>query len=789
MLKNYFFIAIRNLKRNKVFSFINILGLALGMGCSLLIMLWVQDEKDIDAFHTNKQQLFSVYERQYYDGKIEAFHSTPGLLYTEMKKVFPEVKYASPYAWNDLNTFQVGDKILKENGNYANEDFFKMFSFPLIEGNAATALTTPESISISRKMANDFFGSPAKAIGKTIRYQDKKDLKVTAVFEDVPGNSSVKFDYILTWELFLDNNDWAKQWGDNGPRTYVLLHEQADAIAFEKKFTRFLDGYNKEQDKNFYIRLGLQRYDEMYLHSNFVNGKITGGRIQYVKLFSMVALFILIIASINFMNLSTARSIKRAKEIGVRKVVGAMRRTLVGQFIGEALLLAAFAAVLSLALVSLLLPMFNNLTGKQIQLPISNGTFWLSLIALTAITGLISGSYPALFLSSFNPIKVLKGTLKFTPGAAFMRRGLVVFQFVLSIVLIIGTIVISRQVDYVQTTNLGYDRENFIYIPIEGELTTKYTVFKQEALKLPGIQLVTRMCQSPTEIDNSTGGVEWDGKDPNARPEFTQTAVGYDFVKTMKVKLLAGREYSKDFATDSVGYILNEAAVKKIGFKDPVGQSLTLWQRKGKVIGVVKDFHFNSLHQPIEPLVIHFGEGQAWGNILVRTQAGRTKIALNSLEKLYKKLNPQFPFSYQFSDEQYSKLYKSEAVVNKLSTYFAFLAIFISCLGVLGLAIFTAEQRTKEIGIRKVLGASVQGIILLLSKDFLRLVLIALVVAAPVAWFAMNNWLQDFAYRVNISWWIFVAAGLLAVLITFFTIGFQAIKAALANPVKSLRTE
>jgi ABC-type antimicrobial peptide transport system permease subunit len=466
-----------------------------------------------------------------------------------------------------------------------------------------------------------------------------------------------------------------------------------------------------------------------------------------------------------------------------------MRRTLVSQFIGEALLLAVFAAVLSLLLVSLLLPMFNNLTGKQIQLPISNGIFWLSLIALTAITGLISGSYPALFLSSFNPIKVLKGTLKFTPGAAFMRRGLVVFQFVLSIVLIIGTIVISRQVDYVQTTNLGYDRENFIYIPIEGELTTKYAIFKQEALKLPGIQMVTRMSQSPTEIDNSTGGVEWDGKDPNARPEFTQAAVGYDFVKTMKVKLLAGREYSKDFATDSVGYILNEAAVKKIGFKDPVGQSLTFWQRKGKVIGVVKDFHFNSLHQPIEPFIIHFGEGQAWGNILVRTQAGQTKIALNSLEKLYKKLNPQFPFSYQFSDEQYSKLYKSEAVVNKLSTYFAFLAIFISCLGVLGLAIFTAEQRTKEIGIRKVLGASVQGIILLLSKDFLKLVLIALVVAAPVAWFAMNNWLQDFAYRVNISWWIFVAAGLLAVLITFFTIGFQAIKAALANPVKSLRTE
>ncbi|HYC27255.1 MAG TPA: ABC transporter permease, partial [Chitinophagaceae bacterium] len=732
MLKNHLKIAWRNLQKNKVFSFINILGLALGIGCSLLIMLWVQDERSIDAFHKNRDYLYSIYERQYYDGQISTAHQSPGLLYAEMKKALPEVKYAAPYAWNGLSTFQVGDKIIKEDGNFSNTDFFKMFSFPLLEGNVNSLLSNPDDIAISRKMAADLFGSPAQAIGKTIRYENRKDLKVAAVFENIPDNSSYKFDFILPWESFIETNDWVKEWGNNGPKTFIQLREDANPAAFEKKIERFLDNYNKEQDARFYIRLGIQRVDEMYLHSKFTNGKISGGRIEYVRLFSLVALFILLIACINFMNLSTARSVKRAKEIGVRKVVGAVRWTLVKQFIGEALMLSVLAAVLAVIMVSLLLPVFNSLTQKQIDLPVSNWAFWFAIIAVTFITGLIAGSYPAIFLSSFEPIKVLKGTLKFAPGAAFMRRGLVVFQFALSIILIIGTIIISKQVEYVQKTNLGYDRENLIYIPIEGELTKKYDVFKQEALKMPGVQLVSRISQDPTQIQNSTGGVQWEGKDPNTQPEFTQVSVGYEFVKTMKLQLAAGREYSKDFATDTVGYILNESAAKKMNMKDAVGQGLTFWGRKGTIIGVVKDFHFNSLHVPIQPLILHYGEGEPWGLILVRTRPGQTKPAIASLEKICHQLNPGFPFTYKFTDQEYSKLYKSEQVVGKLSTCFAFLAIFISCLGLLGLAIFTAEQRTKEIGIRKVLGASVQGIIVMLSKDFLKLVLIALIIASPL---------------------------------------------------------
>lgn len=789
MLKNYLKIALRNFWKHKSFSFINVFGLALGMACSLLIMLWVQDEKAMDGFFKDSDRVFSIYERQYYDNKIEAFHGTPGILSDEVKKVLPEIQYASAMAWSERFTFQVGNKIMKEEGNHAGEDFFKIFSYVLLQGNAATALSTPSSIAISRKMAEDFFNTPEAALGKTIRYENRKDFKVTAVFENIPRHSSRKFDFLINWETFLERNTWAKDWGNNGPATLIKLRANANPISVEKKLTKFLDNYNKDQSAAFRIELGIQRYDDLYLHSNFKNGKITGGRIEYVRLFVIVALFILLIACINFMNLTTARSVKRAREIGIRKVVGAVRSALRYQFIGEAVLLSFFAILISLALVALILPSFNSITGKEIPLPVDQAVFWYSLAALTLITGLISGSYPAMFLSSLNPVRVLKGTLRFSTGAAWFRKGLVVFQFALSTILIIGMIVISKQVEYVQSQNLGYDRENLVYIPLEGDLTDKYALFKERALNMPGVKYVTRISQTPTQIENGTGGVEWDGKDPKTLPMFTQASVGYDFIKTMNIKLLAGRDFSKDFGTDSVGYIVNEAALKKIGYKDPVGKPLTFWEKKGTIIGVAKDFHFSSLHQPINPLIIRYGEKETYGSVLVRTDAGKTKQAIANLEKLCKELNPQFPFSYYFCDEEYQKLYKSEQVVTRLANSFAFLAIFISCLGLLGLAMFTAEQRTKEIGIRKVLGASVTSLFTLMSREFIFLVCIALLIASPVAWWLMNNWLQNYAYRTPISWWMFLFAGALAIMIALLTVSFQATKAAIANPVKSLRTE
>ena len=790
MFKNYLKTAFRNLWKNKAFSLINIMGLALGLACSLLIMLWVNDEYNVDAFHKNGSQLYSVYEKQYRDGRVDAFHGGPGIMADELKRVMPEVQYATNYAWNELSTFEANNKIIKENGNHAGQDFFKMFTYHLLEGSAITALKTPSDIAISKKMAEEFFGSPAEAIGKIIRYQNNKDLKITAVFDNVPQNSTAQFDYIVNWQHFLEHNSWAKDWTNNGPPCYIMPREGTDAKAFEKKIIRFLDNYNKEQTQHSYIRLGIEQYGDVYLHSNFdKQGDISGGRIQYVHLFSIVAIFILLIACINFMNLTTARSVKRAKEIGVRKVVGAVRFALIRQFIGEALLIVLIAVIISLLLVTLVLPQFSRLTGKQMTIPVNDARFWLSIAGLLLVTGFISGSYPALYLSSFKPVRVLKGSMKFSSSALWFRKGLVVFQFMLSIILIIGTIVVSKQVNYIQTTNLGYDRENLLYIPLEGDLTPKYELFKNQVLQMPGIKEVSRITDVPTQIENGTGGVQWIGKNPNADIEFTQSAVGYDFTKTMHLQLAQGRDFSKDFATDSAGYLINESALKIIGYKNPIGKPLTFWQKKGAIIGVLKDFHFNSLHEQINPLVLRLGENIEWGAALVRTEPGKTKQALARLEKVCKELNPKFPFTYKFSDEEYAKLYKSEQVVSQLANYFAFLGIFISCLGLLGLVIFTAEQRTKEFGIRKVLGASPATLFTLLSKEFLLLVLIAMVIASPLAWIAMNNWLQDYVYHINISWWMFVIAGVVAILIALITVSFQAIRAAVANPVKSFRTE
>jgi putative ABC transport system permease protein len=790
MLKNYFRVAWRSLIANKAFSLINISGLALGIASSLLIFLWVNDELSVDKFHAHSDRLFLMYENETVDGKMFSGYWTPGLLAQELKKKIPEVQYATDMMTHDGTNFEAGDKKLKENGMDADSDFFKMFTYPLLEGDAATALNTPASIAISDKMAARFFGSPHDAMGKTIRWENSRNFSVTAVFAEPSANSSAQFDYVINWSAELDTNPWLREWDNNSPNTAILLRPDADPKKVTAKLNHFLDQYNHSFTNTFRLDLAMQPYGDTWLHEKFTNGKPSGGRIEYVRLFSLIAVFILFIACINFMNLTTARSGRRAKEIGIRKVAGAIRGSLMRQFLIEAILFTALAAVVALLIVTALLPAFNQLTGKQIILPWASPLFWTGLAGLVLLTGILAGSYPAVFLSRLQPIKVLKGALKFTGSAILFRKGLVVFQFVLSIVLIIGTIVVSRQISYVQNVDLGFNRDNLVYIPMEGDLTAKYPVFRSEAARIPGISGIAILQDRPVHIGRDiTASLDWTGKDPNSNTQFAVTAAGDDIIKTMKLQLLQGRDFYRDDPADTSGFIVNEAAVAVFHYKNPIGQPLKLWNRPGKIIGIVKDFHLTSLHTKIMPLVIRLRNPDEFGNILVRIDGRHTKEALASLERLCATLNPQFPFTYYFTDDQYRKQYKSDVIVSNLSNGAAVLAIFISCMGLLGLAMFTAQQRTKEIGIRKVLGAGVFSLLTLLSGEFLLLVLMALVIASPLAWWAMHSWLLDYEYRIRIEWWFFGLAGATAILIALATVSLQAFKAAQVNPVKSLRSE
>jgi predicted permease len=787
MIKNYIKTTWRNLLSNKAFSLINISGLALGMICSLLITLWLKDELMMDKFHANNQRLYRVMENQQYAGSISTFASTPGILAENIVKDIPEIKMASQFLWEEQPLLTVGDTYDKEKGRYAQKDFLKMFSFKLAKGDPATALDRPDAIVLSKKLAEKYF-KKEDAMGKIIRIDNKDNAIVTGILEDIPETSSVKFDFLMNYDHWLKQNDWAKEWGNNGPRCYVLLSENT---SFEKANAK-VKSYIKTKNKDSNVDLFLQNFGESYLYSNWEAGKQNGGRIEYVRIFSIVAIIILLIACINFMNLATAKSLKRSKEIGVRKVVGARKKQLIAQFIGESMFISFLAMCLSVIAVFFILPAFNSLTEKHLALNIIDFSSIGLILLLTIVTGLIAGSYPALFMSSLNPITVLKGKLKLNWGANLFRKALVILQFSMSVILIICMIVIFRQINYINNKNLGFAKENLLYMPLEGALSKNFETFKQELQKQPGIKSVTSAQSDPLEVGSSTVGVRWPGKDTTKLLLFNTNPITYDYIKTMGIVMVAGRDFRTDFGMDTLNYLVNEAAAKQIGYKDPVGKELTMWGDKGTIIGLMKDYHTNSLHQAIEPLILRLFKkswNSYWGNIIVRTEAGKTQQAIAGMEKTYKAFNPGFPFRYYFTDEELAHNYKAENTVGLLSRYFAFLGIFISCLGLFGLVMFTAEQRTKEIGIRKVLGASVTGIVQMLSKDFLRLICVSFLIGFPVAWWASNKWLQNFVYRISIQWWMFVVAGLAALLIALITISFQAVKAARSNPVRSLRTE
>ncbi|MCF0051572.1 ABC transporter permease [Dyadobacter sp. LJ53] len=786
MLHSYFTTARRNLAKNKMYTIINVFGLALGMACALLIGLWVKDELSYNRFIPDAEKVFFVRTNSTNrnTGEIGTGEVTPGPLQDAISKDIPEVAAATKInPWMEL-LVKAGEKSAKEKGYYATEDFFGVFEFPALKGNPRMALAQTNQIIITQKIADKYFPN-TEALGKTLQLNNEKFYVVGAVLKDLPNNSTLKFSWVVNWKE--QEQPWQKTWGNSSFLTYVRLRQNTSATQAEQSMKGIYKRYTDKENTSVPI---LQPITDVYLYGEYKLGKPVGGRIEYVRVFSIVAGFLLLIACINFMNLATARSATRAKEVGVRKVVGAHRSSLIGQFLSESVFTSALAVVLALAAVWLALPTFNQLFGKQLTVDLTNPALCAGILALTLLTGLLAGSYPALFLSALKPIKILKGKLQFGNGPALFRRVLVTFQFSLSVFLIVGMLTVSKQMQYLRTKNLGLDRDNVIYLPLEGNVTKpeKMEAFRQEVMRQPSVASASVTAMLPVNIQATSGDLTWPGKDPNLETTVTAMTVGADFIKTMNIKLVDGRDFRPGSAADSSAYLINEATARLMGEKNPVGKEIKFWKGTGRVIGLMKDFHMSSLHQAITPLILtYIPENSSY--LLIKTRARKTEQALADLKNVSREFNPDYPFNYHFLDDEYENLYRSEQQVNTLVNYFGVLAILISCLGLFGLAAFTAEQRTKEIGVRKVLGASSANIVGLLSSDFLKLILIALLLASPLAWWALSSWLGTFAYRTGISWWIFAVSGVVTTSIALLTVSSQAIKAAWLNPVSALRTE
>ena len=785
MLKHNLILIYRNFLRAKGFFLINLVGLSTGLACTLLIFLWVRDEMTRDQFHEKDLRLFQVLEHQQYADEIMTTTSTPGILSDALKDEIPEVEYAATTSWISPFTLSVKEHNVKADGYYVGPDFFNIFSYPLTQGNADQVLADKSAIVISSELAVKLFSTTENVIGRTVEVQHEKSFQVTGVFEKLP-NSSQQFDFVLSFEQFKTENVWVTQWQSNGPPTYLTLHEGSDAVAVTTKIKDFVK--RKNEDSN--VELFLVPFSSRYLHGPYKNGKQEGGRIVYVRLFSIVAVFILLIACINFMNLSTARASRRAKEVGIKKSIGAQRRSLIFQYISESMITAIVSLIVALAAVYILLPAFNLLTEKRISLTLSDPVILFSLLGITVVTGLLAGSYPAIFLSGFKPATVLKGEMKGSWGELWARKGLVVFQFGLSVILIVSVMVIYKQIDFVQTRNLGYKKDNLIRLPIEGKLETSLDAFLTEVRNVPGVLKASSMGHSLLGRNNNTSGLEWEGKNPDDVILFENVRVNYDMIETLGVELAEGRTFSREHSTDTSAIIFNEAALRVMGIKNPVGKTIKLWDDNNmEIIGIVKDFHFQSLHDVVNPLFFILSEKNTW-NVMIRLEGGRETETLKALEKLYVSFNPGFTFDYKFQDADYARMYASEQRVASLSGYFALFAIIISCLGLFGLAAFTAERRLKEIGIRKALGSSSTNIVLLLSGDFTRMVLVSIVIGIPISYWFLSSWfLPRFAFHIELSPWYFVIGGMIALIIAWITVASQAIKAANVNPVKCLRSE
>ncbi|MEQ8241483.1 MAG: ABC transporter permease [Cyclobacteriaceae bacterium] len=788
MLRNFFIVTLRNLQRNSLYSIINISGLAIGIVCSILILLWVSDETSYDMFLPKNDRLHQVWLNAEFDNKINSWSSIPLPTYEGLKNRDSNIKNTAVTDWGGDHLLKVGEKRLIKQGYYVSEEFLEMFQFPLLNGDAAEVLDDPSSIVITKKLASQLFGNE-DPLGQLIKVDDASSLKVTAVLKDLPDNSTFEFDYLMTYAQWQKDSPWVlsnkTNWGNYSFQVFVELYdadkEQSTNIAIADLLTE-----NGEDDMP--RSLFLHPLPRWRLYSSFENGKVQGGMSDYVSLFTFVAIFILLIACINFMNLATARSEKRAKEVGIRKSLGSHRKQLIMQFIGESLIISVIAFLLAIVVALLVMPGYNMLVDKELAIDFTSGKFWLFSIGVIVVTGIISGSYPAFYLSSFNPVATLKGAIKIGKGATTPRKFLVVLQFGFSILLMITVVVIYQQIELVQNREVGYDQENLISVEITTDIDKNYEVLKNDLLQSGAVTSVTRSNSSITQI-TSNNFLGWPGKPENEKVIFVTIAADYDYTKTMGIKMLHGRDFSKDFGTDTSAIVINKAALDLMNMEDPIGAQLDLWGGKRTLIGVMDNALMGSPYQEVRPLFMVYDPN--WINsVSVRLRPGNQLSAtLETVGEIFDRHNPAYPFQYDFADVEFDKKFATIQMTKKLSLVFSLLAIFITGLGLFGLASFTAEQRTKEIGIRKVLGASVGNLVLLMSKDFSKLVIISFVLAAPLAWYFLDQYLDRYKIRIDIQWWIFPLVGLVALGFAMAIVSNQAGRAARANPVKSLRSE
>jgi ABC-type antimicrobial peptide transport system permease subunit len=786
MIKNYFKIAWRNLFRNKGFSAMNLLGLTIGITCTILISLWVKDELTYDRFHSNYNGIYQIYANRNFNNQVFTDQNMVLPLASTIKKQIPQIKNAVVTTHRQPHILTYGENKLKKEGYTVSEGFFDMFSWRFLNGTPANALPDAHSIVLTQSTAKALFGSD-DPINKVIRVDNEYDAKVTAIVADVPGNSTLQFDFV---NAFNYNNDFLKRamtrWQNSSWDVFVQVNPGSNIKLVEKSIND-IKYQHDEGDKKIstYFAFPMNKWR---LQSEFKDGQNTGGMIEYVRLFSIIAVIILLIACINFMNLSTARSEKRAREVGVRKTLGSGKRQLILQFFSESIILVSIAFVLSVLAVFLLLPFFNDLVDKHLSLDISQPLFWGAAIVLILFTGIVAGSYPALYLSSFNPVKVLKGTFLSGKKSALPRHILVVGQFAISILLISATIIIYQQIQHIKNRDIGYNPDNLIMVPCTEDTQKNYAAIRDELMKTGAISIVNRSFSPVTEIWWKAPAPDWDGKPAGGELIVASMATDVDYTKTMGVKIIEGKDFS-GVPADSANMIINEAAVKAMQLKNPIGTQLRYGPNKYTVIGVTSNIVMESPFKAVDPMLVYFDPRNS-NSINIRLKPSvKPQDALRSIETVFKKYNPAFPFDYKFVDQEFGKKFLTENLISRITNIFAGLAIFICCIGLAGLASFTIEKRIREIGIRKVMGATLQQLLLLISKDFLKLVLMAFLIATPVAWWFMNNWLEKYPDRISISIWLFCAVGFLILLLALVVVSLNTMKAAVANPIKSLRTE